>query len=216
MKNTSTYAVIFDLDGLLIDSEPLWGLVDKEFADKYHKKYTQEIKKEIMGTGQYEGAKLLKNEYNLTNSLDEIVQERRSMLYKKLFPKLSLMKGAREIIKRYHSRGLPLAIATGGFPQEKIKEIVEILHLSEFFIVLVSSDEVSQGKPHPDIYLHTAALLGVDPRNCLVLEDSPNGVKAAKAAGMVVFGVNNDISIQIFLKKAGAKSVFTSLSEVTV
>jgi len=89
-----------------------------------------------------------------------------------------------------------------------------MFNLSNYFSVIVSSDQVKKGKPYPDVYLFTAKLLFLEPNDCLVLEDTVNGVLAGKAAGMEVFGVNKDEKIKKELKNAGADKVFSSLLEI--
>ncbi|HUQ84726.1 MAG TPA: HAD family phosphatase [Candidatus Limnocylindrales bacterium] len=209
-------AVIFDLDGLLIDSEPYWTESIALLFKKQKKKFSIEYKRKAHGRGAREAIEVYKREAGLVGDTDELVAERRSILYKILLPNVSLMTGAAKIVESMHKKGLKLAIATGGYPKEKLVEILRKLQILDFFIIIVSSDEVKKGKPEPDVFLEAAKRLRVNPAECLVFEDAPSGVLAGKAAGMTVYAVNSDQSIQEELKKAGADSVFSSLAEIKV
>lgn len=207
-------AVIFDLDGLLIDSESMWQKTDKKLLKRRGIIYQGIVRNKIRGLGQKEVMELFKREFGVAQDTDALINERRDIFYSLAKKGLKLLPGVIEIIKEFHKRGYLLAIATGGHRKEKIKEILSKFGLSNYFSVLVSSDEVKNGKPAPDVYLLTATLLGAQPLNCLVLEDAVNGVLAAKAAGMKVFGVNKDLQIRTKLKEAGADKIFTDLKEV--
>lgn len=207
-------AVIFDLDGLLIDSESIWQETDKELLKRRGIVYQGIVRNKIRGLGQREVMELFKREFGVAQDTDELISERRAIFYSLAKKGLKLLPGAIEIVKELHKKGYALAIATGGHRKEKIKEILNQFGLSNYFSLLISSDEVVNGKPAPDVYLATAARLGVEPLNCLVLEDAVNGVLAAKNAGMKVFGVNKNLQIRTKLKEAGANKVFPSLEEI--
>ena len=124
------------------------------------------------------------------------------------------MEGVRELLERLGAKNLALAVATGGHSVKKTKEVLKSFNLCKHFSVLASSDQVEKGKPHPDVFLFTAKLLDVDPKYCLVLEDTVNGSLAGKAAGMKVFGVNKDKKIRKEIKECGVDGVFASLLEI--
>lgn len=207
-------AVIFDLDGLLINSESIWQKTDKELLKRRGIVYQGIVRNKIRGLGQKEVMELFKMEFGVAQDTDTLISERRTIFYSLAKKGLKLLPGAREIIKELYKKDYALAIATGGHRKEKIKEILNQFGLSNYFSLLISSDEVVNGKPAPDVYLATAARLGVEPLNCLVLEDAVNGVLAAKNAGMKVFGVNKNLQIRTKLKEAGANKVFLSLEEI--
>lgn len=207
-------AAIFDLDGLLIDSESIWQETDKELLKRRGIVYRGIVRNKIRGLGQKEVMELFKREFGVAEDTDALISERRAIFYSLAKKGLKLLPGAIEIIKEFHKRGYVLSIATGGHTKEKIEKILAQFSLGNYFSVLVSSDEVKSGKPAPDVYLLTAALLGAQPLNCLVLEDAVNGILAAKNAGMKVFGVNKDLQIRTKLKEAGADKVFSSLEDI--
>lgn len=207
-------AVIFDLDGLLIDSEAYWRKATSLFFDRHHKKYTDDISEKIMGMGLKEITEFFKTTYGFTGDTDVLVDERRNLMYKLLMKDLTLMPGAKQVIENLYSRHLPLAIATSGHTKEKTKEIVKHLGTENYFTVFISGDDFEKAKPAPDMYLAAAEQLHIAPIDCLVFEDAPNGVVAGKAAGMQIYAVNNNASLQEKLRSAGADKVFSSLEEV--
>lgn len=207
-------AVIFDLDGLLIDSEPAWHEADTVFFAKYGIPFTESLHQKIFGMGLRDGIELLKKEAGLKGKTEELMAGRREAFLKVFLKKPSLLEGAREIVETVHSAGYKSAIATGGHTIDTIKAILKQLNIEKYFKVLVSSDLVEKGKPEPDVYVYTANKLKTDPKHCLVFEDSPNGVKAGKAAGMKVIGVNPNFAIQKHLDHAGADIIAPSLEAV--
>jgi HAD superfamily hydrolase (TIGR01509 family) len=208
-------AVIFDLDGLLIDSEPFWHKSDALFLKKRGYIYTLELRKKVAGRGLRDVTELFKKEFGLlSGKIDDLTKERRRLFYGMFFKKAKLMEGASGFVKRLKSKKLPMAIATGGHSRKRIKEILKLFNLSNYFSVTVSSDQVKKGKPYPDVYLFTAKLLSLRPNECSVIEDTVNGVLAGKAAGMKVFGVNKEEKVKKELIKAGADKVFSNLLEI--
>lgn len=209
-------AVIFDMDGVLIDSEPYWKKADAEFFVKHNKKHTSEINKKIMGMGQREIIEYFKKRYGFIGDTYVLISERREILYKQLLPKIKLMTGVKKLIDKIHQKKLALAVATSGHSVEKTVEILKKLRINSYFKTIVSGDDVLYGKPAPDIYLRSGEKLSIEPKNCLVIEDAPSGVKAGKAAGMMVYGVNADEKMRKLLAEAGADKVFSSLIEIKI
>lgn len=209
-------AVIFDVDGLLIDSEPYWEKADIAFFAKYNKQFSSEINRRIMGMGHREIMEYFIEAFKFPGDRDQLILQRKELLYENLLPYLVLMEGANELIVNLHKRGFALAIATSGHTRGKTLEMLKKLNISHYFSVYVSGDDVKKSKPAPEIYLKTANLLHAEPTDCLVIEDAPNGVLAGKAAGMTVYAVNKDKSLQEELRKAGADEVFANLSEITL
>ena len=207
-------AVIFDLDGLLIDSESVWRKATSVFFKMHNKVYTDDISERIMGMGLREITEMLKTSYGFTGNTDKLIEERRSLMYELLFKDLKLMPGAKEVIQNLFSHHISLAIATSGHTKQKTTEIIERLGLQSYFTVYISGDDFEKAKPAPDMYLAAAKMLGITSVDCLVFEDAPNGVLSGKSAGMVVFAVNKDKLLQGKLRKVGADKVFTSLEEV--
>ena len=209
-------AVIFDMDGILIDSEPYWEMADAELFRRHGKKHTSAINKHIMGMKPREIVVYFKKEYGFEATAEAILEERMALLYKFLLGNLTLMPGAKELIERLKEQNIPMAIATSGHTKKRAGEILQKLGLADYIKVIVVGDDVKNGKPAPDIFLKAAELLGSKPEDCLVYEDAPNGVMSGKAAGMTVYGINNDKQIRKKLEKVHADGVYRNLTEVTV
>lgn len=209
-------AVIFDLDGLIIDSEPFWDKADTELLRRRGKKYSSEVRKQILGRSQRESMEYFRKELGLSEDIDKLIDERLSILYEMLLSQIIFMEGASEIIDKLHRKGISMALATGGHKKDGVIRILSMLGIVDYFSVIVTFQDVYRGKPASDAFLKAAELLEVAPECCLVLEDSPNGVIAGKAAGMKVYGVNKDEDIYRKLKDAGADKALRSLSEIKI
>lgn len=207
-------AVIFDLDELLIDSEPYWQMADREFFDRRGEKYSQKEIAKFRGMGSREVTECLINDYGFAGSVDNLLLERRDLLYKFLMKDLRFMEGAFEMIEFLHRKNMKMAVATGGHTRERADLILREMKVGRFFELIVSSDDVKQGKPLPDVFVLTAEKLGVAAVSCLVFEDSVNGVLAGVAALMRVYGVNKDEDLRWALNRAGAERVFESFAEI--
>ena len=176
------------MDGVIIDSEPLWEksesimLKQKGFAG--NNSYRKEYRKKIMGLNQKDSVRLLKETFGLDESPDEILRTRLEILLELYEKELRLIDGIPEILKILDSeKHIKTALASGS-PMKVIEFVLNKFSLTDTFRIKVSGDCVGKGKPHPDIYLEAARRLGVNPGECVAIEDSINGIVSAKAAGM--------------------------------
>lgn len=208
--------VIFDLDGLLINSEISWAEADKILLGKRGHTPTEELFVKRLGTGNKRTLEIYKEEFGMEDDLEKMTEERMELFYECLEKNLSLMDGAHDLITELFHKDKKLAIATSGSHRDKIEMILQKLKVDKFFSVVVTGQDVRHNKPAPDIFILAAEKLRNSPEESLVLEDAPNGVIAGKAAGMMVYAVNADKSIREELKRAGADQVFGSLSEITI
>jgi HAD superfamily hydrolase (TIGR01509 family) len=186
-------AVIFDMDGVIIDSEPSHLKLENEMYKKLGIEVTGDEHHTFVGaTSQYMwGA--LKNKHKLSQSLEELVKYDRNIFFKYLNSdecEITLIDGVKELIKELHDNGVNLAIASSS-PLNVIEAIAKKFQIEEYFKVFVTGDYVKRSKPEPDIFLFASEKLGINPENCLVIEDSHNGVLAAKKAGMKCVGINS-------------------------
>lgn len=184
-------AVIFDMDGVLIDSEPVHFESDKLTFRDYGLEVTDSVLYNYVGTSNSEMWKRLRIEFNIPATVDEILKKQ--MKYKKqLFSGETLIpvEGVAELLRLLKNSGAAIGLASSS-PRDFIQLIIESLRIDDFFQVIVSGEEVNKGKPEPDIFLKTAELLGAAPYECIVIEDSENGVRAAKSAGMKSIGYRN-------------------------
>lgn len=205
-------AILFDLDGLLINSEPYWEKADRTLLKKYGHTLTADVREKLIGRGLRECAQLFIKHFNLTDSVETVIEKRHKELYKIFLKDLKLMPHAKDLIVRFKNEGYVLALATGGHLKEKVKEMLEKLEILDYFTEIISSYDIKRGKPYPDIYIECAKKLKVSPAECLVIEDAVNGVEAARGAGMKVIGVNKNKKMRSDLKKEGAYKVFPSLN----
>jgi len=181
-------AIIFDMDGLLIDTESIWTLADHNFLARYGKTYRPLDKSHFMGSGVREFIKVIKKKFALHESEEKLLSERMEIFQSLIKDDLELMPGAEDLLSELSKNGYLLAMATGN-TRRMMDLITEDLRVRKYFNVTVSSDEVPHGKPAPDIFLEAARRLKVTPKECLVLEDAINGVISAKAAGMKAIAV---------------------------
>jgi HAD superfamily hydrolase (TIGR01509 family) len=182
-------AVIFDLDGVLVDSEQLWNRAKEDLVRSSRGEWREDAPDAMMGMSSPEWARYLRDELGVPRELDEInddVVRRIEELYRAQLP---LLPGAAEAVRALH-RFWPLGLASSS-NREIIDLVLELAGLENEFAVTVSSEEVERGKPAPDVYLEVIARLAVHPQRCVAIEDSSNGLKAAAAAGAAVIAVPN-------------------------
>ena len=177
--------LIYDFDGLLLDTEPIYCEVNQMIASRYGKQFTPEIHRMIMGRQALDCAQIMVQALDLPLTAEEHLQARNELIFDML-PKAQPMLGALEMTQRFCSAGAPQAIATSSAAMTfEMKTLHYQDWLTRFEVIVLGNDpEVKRSKPAPDSFLVAAQRLGADPCNCLVLEDSPAGIKAAKAAGM--------------------------------
>lgn len=175
-------AVIFDMDGVLVDSEIYWEQARKEFARDLSKVWTDEDQRLAMGRNTVEWAHVMQERLGLNKGIDDIIGDVIQRVIAHYEEWMPIRPGALEAVQlaTQHYR---VALASGS-PTPIIKRIMQLTELDQVFEVIVYGDDIPNGKPAPDIYLETLRQLGVKPENSVGLEDSPNGVRALKAAGM--------------------------------
>ncbi len=176
-------AVIFDMDGVMIDSEPLWEKTEKIMMANRGLVYTPVYREKIVGLGQKDSAILLKDTFGLEDETEEIINSRISILLDIYDEELELVSGLESLLESLSDSPLKVALASSS-PIRVINFVLDKFELGKYFDPVVSGDMVENGKPNPDIYLHTAGLMGLNPTECVVIEDSINGVVSAKAADM--------------------------------
>ena len=181
-------AVIFDMDGVMIDSEPLWEKAERILLGKRGIDYTPDYRDKIVGLNQNDSGALLIETFNLDESVVDIINERVKILTGIYEKELKTVEGLLPLLDEIKEQGIPLAVASSS-PMRLIKFVLNMFSLNDYFDVLVSGECIENGKPHPDIYLEAARQLGVEPSECLAIEDSINGVLSAKSAGMVCIAV---------------------------
>jgi len=179
-------AIIFDMDGVLIDSEHLWQQTERVIFGELGFELTDELLVQTRGLRTEEMVAHWSARFPLDGiPLAELMEEYDARMVETMKREVPLMEGARELIHFFRDRGLPVALATCS-TQDHIDAVMEKHDLRSSFDLLVSAARGMQGKPHPEVYLHAAEKLKIDPTHCLAFEDSFFGVVAAKAARMKV------------------------------
>jgi HAD superfamily hydrolase (TIGR01509 family) len=183
-------AVVFDLDGVIVDSEIWWDEARRDFAAARGKTWTEEHRVAVMGANSRQWSQTMRRRLGVDDEAElierTIVDAVVARYRREGAPKID---GAVEAVRRI-AAGWPVAVASSAHP-EVIEAALGATGLDGVFGVVVSSDEVERGKPEPDVYLEAARRLGIPPGRCLVVEDSYNGVRAGRAAGMTVVLVPN-------------------------
>lgn len=188
-------AVIFDLDGTLVDSMRIWRDIDVEYLGRYKIALPETLQSEIEGMSFTETAYYFKERFQLEDSVDTIKNDWNEMTRYKYINEVPLKNGVREFLELCSKRNLKLAIASSN-SIELIKGILTAHNIVHYFSIIKSACDVGKGKPAPDIYLKVAEELNTEPHKCLVFEDIIPGIMAGKAAGMVVCAIEDAYSTQ--------------------
>jgi HAD superfamily hydrolase (TIGR01509 family) len=181
--------VVFDLDGILIDSEHVWDEVRQQLAEERGGRWNENASRDMMGMSSIEWSRYMRDVVGLAEAPEEISAEVVRRLEDRYRRELPLITGAGVAVERLAERW-PLALASSS-NRELIDLVLESSGLGRFFEASVSSEEVARGKPAPDVFLEAARRLGVEPARCAAIEDSENGILAAKAAGMRTIAIPN-------------------------
>jgi HAD superfamily hydrolase (TIGR01509 family) len=181
-------AVIFDLDGTLIDSEKNYVVSDGKMLEKFGIEYTSELRGRLIGRGIDVFAGIIRNEYGVRETPETLLAMKDEYYLDIARTNTRVFPEMRKLLDILKARSVPMAIASGS-SQKVIDELLAICEISDYFKVAISSVGLYPGKPEPDVFLGTARRLDVPPAECLVLEDSASGVAAGIAAGMKVIAI---------------------------
>jgi len=198
-------AVIFDMDGVIVDSEPLWQkmlplyLRTKGIHFVYNKKTLKLINLHFRGRKQKYITDILRKKFRIPDSYHKILNDRLGILFNLFKHNLRPIAGTIPFIKKLHKAGYPLVLASSS-PHQVINYVLRQFNLRNYFRHVVSADDVRLGKPHPDIFLRAAKLLKEKPENILVIEDSISGIQAAHNAGMKCLALKQPYTAKKYLK----------------
>jgi HAD superfamily hydrolase (TIGR01509 family) len=182
-------AVVFDLDGVIVDSEQVWDDVREQLAKERGGRWHEGAQAAMMGMSSPEWSAYMHDEIGLSGSPQEINDEVVRRLLARYRESLPLIDGAVDAVRRL-AAGFTLAVASSS-NRPIIDAVLATAEIADLFAVTVSSEEVPRGKPAPDVYLEAARRLGVAPESCAAVEDSANGLRSAHAAGMRVLALPN-------------------------
>lgn len=208
-------AILFDFDGLLFNSEPSWDKAYDLFLDKHKLTDQPGLHPKMHGMGLEGAVQLLMDNLGLKGDLDELVADFREVFYRVFAAEKDvLMSGAVDLLKQIKEKGKTASLNSGGHTRAKLVEMLTQNGVFDYFSLIISSDDVNEGKPAPDIYLESLRRLKLKADDCMALEDSVNGILSAKGAGLAVYGINEEDKIREDLMKAGANEVYSSLAEI--
>ena len=193
LKNTD--AVIFDLDGSLVDSMWMWKAIDIEYLGRFGIPLPEDLQSKIEGMSFSETAVYFKEHFHIPDSLEKIKNDWNRMAWDKYEKEVPLKPGIPEFLEGCSTHGIKLGIATSN-SRQLVENIVSVHKLRDYFSCIMTGCDVAHGKPSPDIYLAVADALKVDPKRCLVFEDIIPGIQAGKNAGMKVCAVEDAYSLQ--------------------
>jgi HAD superfamily hydrolase (TIGR01509 family) len=186
---SSPAAVVFDNDGLLLDTESVWTRAEEDLFERRGLEFTPADKRELVGTSAEIAGGILERRLGEPGQAVELIEELNVLVVAELEHGVEAMIGARELLERLRERGTPLGLVSNS-PLRFVQRSIEIVGLGHHFDVILSAHEVAAPKPAPDPYLEACRRLGVEPGpSVIALEDSPTGVAAARAAGLTVSGV---------------------------
>ena len=182
-------AVIFDMDGIIVDSEKLWDDAREELVKETGGRWGANSQRAMMGMASHEWSAYVRDELEVPMTAEAINDDIVGRLLKSYEQHLPLLPGAVDVVRAAAARW-PLALASSS-NREIIDGVLSLAGITDEFKVTVSSEEVGRGKPAPDVFLAAARELGTDPADCVVIEDSGNGIRAGIAAGMTVVAAPN-------------------------
>ena len=210
-----TIAVIFDMDGVIIDSEQVYQEIEREMYRELGIPVTREEQMKFMGTTERTMWQYMKKRYGLVEEPEDLARLERERLLERLRSPEGIppMEGAEDLLRKLHGNGISLMLASSS-AREIIEAFLQKLNIRRYFSGIVSGDDVEHSKPAPDIFLKASSLTGVPPSDCIVIEDSENGIRAARSAGMKVIGLKNPGSGDLDL--SSADRVIHSLKELLV
>jgi HAD superfamily hydrolase (TIGR01509 family) len=206
-------AVVFDMDGLLLDSEEVWDSVREELARERGGRWSDRAQRDMMGMSSVEWSRYMHDVVGLAESPEEINAEVVARMESRYRAGVPLVPGAVEAVRRI-AAWRPLGIASSS-NRPLIDLVLDLAGIADCFSATVSSEEVGRGKPAPDVYLEAARRLGVSPTRAAAVEDSHSGIRSARAAGMLVVAIPNRAYPPGPEALAEADVVLGSLAELT-
>lgn len=205
--------MIFDLDGVIADSEPWWNKIDAKLLSEYGVNYRGEHHREVLGVNYRLAVDFYKKAFGISAPSEDLMRRRGEIATEFFAHRVGLFPGIKEVLEELQQIQLHLAVATSSI-SASARPFLDRHQLTAFFEVIITGDEVERGKPHPDIYLRAAEKLGVAPDECLVIEDSLSGVAAAKAAGMCVAAIPDRRFVEPRVYEKEADYLLWGLAEI--
>lgn len=211
---TGIKAVVFDLDGVIIDTEAVWEQERRAYVAGYGKQFLPDSQTAMMGMSTGEWSTHLSRDVGVPRTPEEVAADVLGRMAERYREDLPLIPGSVDAVRRMAAR-FPVALASSS-ARVLIDQVLKTAGLSDVFLVTLSTEEVPRGKPAPDVYLATASRLGISPEGCAAVEDSSNGLRSAAAAGLAVIAVPHGIYPPAPDALEAASLVIDDLDELTV
>lgn len=186
-------AVLWDMDGTLVDTEPYWIQTEYAMAERHGASWSEADAMELVGNDLLSSGAYIKRRMGLSQSAEEVVEELLDGVVERLAQGVPWRPGGRELLARLTEAGVPCALVTMSYARFAAPILAQLPPGT--FRVVVTGEQVANGKPHPEPYLTAAAALGVDPARCVAIEDSGTGTRSAEAAGCTVLVVQNHVPV---------------------
>jgi HAD superfamily hydrolase (TIGR01509 family) len=208
--NNLPAAVLWDMDGTIIDSEPYWLASESEFAASYDSSWGHDDGLGVIGMSLYESSKILKERVGSPLEPQQIIDQITDGVLSQLEREIPWRPGARELLQLLKANNVKTALVTGSM-HRMAQKVAEQIGFNAFDVI-VGGDDVLNGKPHPDSYLLAAQMLGVEATDCVAFEDSLTGITAAEAAGTKAVGIPHIVEIPM----AEGRTLWPTLEGVTM
>lgn len=206
-------SVLFDLDGVLADSEPCWTEIDTAFLRLYDIDYRGEHKHQVAGKSYPLAVEFYQQQYSLRTGIEQLLLERTDIARDFYATRIPIFQAAPDVLAALREMGLMIGLATSSV-HDIVLPFLRRHDIERCFDAITTGEEVQRGKPHPDIYLRTARKLAARPEDCLVVEDALAGIAAGKAAGMRVVAIPDARFMDLALYPGGADYQLAALEEV--
>lgn len=188
-------AVLWDLDGTIVDTEPLWIDAEYDIARRNNAEWTEQDAMKLVGSDLLDSGRYIRERMDLTMTAEQVVDELVTVMAKRMAGPVEWRPGALDLLADLREHGVPTALVTMSY--RAITEPLLARLPSDTFDAVVVGDEVQYGKPHPEPYLAAARNLGIDPADCIAIEDSPTGAASAQAAGCLVLVIPNHVPVPV-------------------
>lgn len=207
-------AVLFDLDGVLADSEPMWNEIDAALLAPYGVTYRGEHKPTVLGKSFTLALQFYKDTFNIGEEIETLAVRRGEIALDYYAKQIPMFEGAPQVLAHLRESGLKLGLATSSV-SSLVRPFLERHDILKYFDAVTFGEEVEHGKPNPDIYLKAAGKVGVEPAQCLVVEDALAGIQAGKSAGMTVVAIPDARFMDVTLYPDRADAIIAKLSDLT-